>query len=207
MHMKKVILILLFVGGLTSMVSAQSLSPISGFALDLGYGGFTPPILSGQAKGRSDFFTDGTQGQYTVTSTGAFHAGLSAKVWKIRVGVVGTFEDVFVENAFTNAPTNTHGYVKTSNQYWSAMAKVEWNWASFGGLHLYGNLAGGHYGVTSTLTDNTSGLTPDHSTTDGGFAYQVTPIGARIGGNRVSVFLEAGWGFLGMVNGGVRFKL
>jgi hypothetical protein len=209
MNMKKVILILLFVGGLTSMVQAQSLSPVSNWAIDIGYGGFTPPILSGQAKGRSDFFTDGTQGQYTVTSTGAFHAGISAKVWKIRVGIVGTYEDVFVKNAFTdvNPGGNIVGYVKTSNQYWSAMAKVEWNWVNFGGLHLYGNLAGGHYGVTSTLTQNTSSLTPDHTTSDGGFAYQVTPIGARIGGNRVSVFLEAGWGFLGMVNGGVRFKL
>jgi hypothetical protein len=207
--MKKVILILLFVGGLTSLVQAQSLSPVSGFAIDLGYGGFTPPILSGAAKGRTQFFTDGTQGNCTVTSTGAFHLGVSAKVWKIRVGVVGTYEVVSVGSSFSTATGNgiQPGYMKVSNGYWSGMVKAEWNWWGVGGFHLYGNVAGGHYGVTSTLKENNSTLTPDHTTSDGGFAYQVSPIGARLGGNRVSVFLEAGWGYLGLVNGGVRFKL
>jgi len=98
--MKKTILILLFVGGLSVLAKAQLISP----GIDIGYGGFTTPITGGGAKSRTDFFSDGTQGQYKVTSTGAFHAGVSAKIWKIRVGVVAAYESISVDNAYFRQP-------------------------------------------------------------------------------------------------------
>lgn len=203
-NMKKTILILLFVGGLCSFAKAQLLSP----GIEIGYGGFTPPILSGDVKTRTEFFSNGVQGSETVTSTGAFHAAATAKVWRLTVGVEGSYESISVRNDFsyvTNAGPQP-ATVKANSNYWTLMARAQWNYWSFPGLKLYGGLAAGTYGVKSILKENTSNETPDHSTTGSGFAYQVTVVGASLGG-KIAVFLEGGYGYLGLVNGGVRFKL
>ena len=203
--MKKTILILLFVGGLCSFAKAQLLSP----GIEIGYGGFTPPVLSGDAKSRQAFFSNGIQGQETVTSTGAFHLALYAKVWKVTIGVEGAYEDVMVKNDFqyNNNAGIVAGVIKGSSNYWSAMARMQWNYVTFpGGLKLYGGIAAGFYNVNSTLKSNTSDLTPDHTTAGNGFAYQGTLVGASLG-NKVVLFVEGGYGFLGLVNGGIRFKL
>jgi hypothetical protein len=202
-NMKKAILILLFVGGLGSFANAQLLSP----GLELGYGGFTPPVLSGDAKTRQAFFSDGIQGSQTVTSTGAFHVALTAKVWRVTLGVEGSYEAVMVRNDF-GVPGGLPGEVKASSRYWTVMPRVQWNYATLaaGRLKLYGGLAAGVYGVTSVLKQNNSNSNPDHSESGSGFAYQVTGVGASLGG-KVTFFLEGGYGYLGSVNGGVRFKL
>lgn len=202
-------LILLFVGGFSALAKAQLL--LSSPAIDIGYGGFTPPILSGEVKNRTQFFTGGTQGDYTVTSTGAFHAKVTASIWKIRVGVVGSYEVITVGSDYSysnnGSPINP-AYVKTNNSYWTGMALVQWNYWSIPRLHIYGGLAGGYYGVHSTLKENTNtSQTPDNSTSDHGFAYQVSAVGVDLGSKKLSVFLEGGWGYLGCVNGGIRFKL
>lgn len=203
-NMKKTILILLFVGGLGSFAHAQLLNP----GIEIGYGGFTPPVLSGDVKTRAEFFSNSVQGTETVTSTGAFHAAVTAKVWRVTVGVEGSYESIMVKNQFSYVVGNAvyGGTQKTNHNYWTAMARVQWNYFSFPGLKLYGGLAGGTYGVTSKLKENTSNETPDNSTKGSGFAYQATVIGASLGG-KIAVFLEGGYGYLGLVNGGVRFKL
>jgi hypothetical protein len=204
-NMKKAILILLLVGGLGRVAQAQLLNP--GF--EIGYGGFTTPILTGDAKSRAQFFSNSVQGNETVTSTGAFHAAVFAKVWRVTIGVEGTYEAVMVKNSFSYYSTGSNneqfGTEKTTHGYWTAMARVQWNYWGFPGFKLYGGIAGGPYGVHSKLTYNSSNETPDNSTKGSGWGYQLTPVGAEVGA-KVKVFLEAGYGYLGLVNGGVRFK-
>ncbi|HTJ11060.1 MAG TPA: hypothetical protein VL547_03515 [Dinghuibacter sp.] len=203
--MKKVILVVLFIAGLGSLAQAQLLNP----GIEIGYGGFTPPMLSGDVKTRAEFFSNTVKGTETVTSTGAFHAAVYAKVWKVTVGVEGSYESMMVKNQFTYSSGNQTigGEQKTNHNYVTAMARVQWNYWSFPGFKLYGGLAGGTYWVTSKLKENNSNETPDPKTSYESFAYQVTAIGASVGSNKVTVFLEGGYGFLGLVSGGVRFKL
>jgi hypothetical protein len=201
-NMKKTILILLCVCGLGSFAKAQLTSP----GIEIGYGGFTPPILNGDAKNRSQFFSNGIEGAEQVTSYGAFHAAVTAKVWKVTVGIEGSYEDILVRNDFGTPTTSSVSTIKVSNKYWTAMGRVQWTYGSISRIKLYSGVAAGIYGVTSTLTQNESSLTPDTKNTASGFAYQATALGACLEG-KVSVFLEGGYGFLGIVNGGVRFKL
>ncbi|WP_133989864.1 hypothetical protein [Dinghuibacter silviterrae] len=204
--MKRTILILLFVGGLGCFAQAQLLNP----GIEIGYGGFTPPILSGDAKTRAEFFSNSVRGSETVTSTGAFHAAAFAKIWRVTVGVEGSYESIQIKNNFSYFSTSinqeVYGEEKTTHGYWTAMARVQWSYWSFPGFKMYGGLAGGVYGVHSKLTYNSSNETPDNNTKGSGFSYQITPVGAEVGA-KVKFFLEAGYGYLGLVSGGVRFKL
>jgi hypothetical protein len=203
--MKKVILSVLFVGGLSAMVQAQLLEP----GISIGYGGFTPPILSGSVNTRIQYFTNGAQGNTTNTSTGAFHLALTAKVWKIRVGVVGSYEVITTTSNYSYEAGNypVPAETKANSRYWTGMAVMQWNYWHFLGFHLYGGLAAGVYGVTTVLKSNTSNQSPSGQTTGSGFAYQITPVGLSLGPNKFSVFAEAGYGYLGIIDAGVRFKL
>lgn len=203
-NMKKAILIVLFIAGLGSLAQAQLLNT----GIEVGYGGFTPPMLSGDVKTRAEFFSNQVKGTETVTSTGAFHAAVYTKVWKLTVGVEGSYESMMVKNQFTYSSGNSTvgGEQKTNHNYWTAMARVQWNWWSAPRFKLYGGLALGTYGVTSKLKENNSNETPDTKTSYEATAYQVTAVGISVG-NKISVFLEGGYGYLGLVDGGVRFKL
>ena len=203
--MKKTILILLFVGGLTKISQAQLLNP----GISIGYGGFTSPVVDGDAKNRTQqYFSEGVQGNTTTTSTGAFHAGLNVKVWRLMVGVVGSFEQVYVTNSYyaTGAPA----FVKVQHQYWSFMGRVQWNWWSMPevGFHVYGGGALGFYNVNSKLTQDENQLNEQvgNKSSGQGLAYQVSPLGVSFG-KKIAVYAELGYGFQGIINGGVRFSL
>jgi len=207
-NMKKTIFILFFIAGLGVMAKAQQLTEPT---LEIGYGGWTPPILSGQAKVRSEFFANYIIGsKIQVISTGSFHAALTAKIWKLTFGVEGSYEIIPITNNFStyNGSTEEVGTVKVTNSYWTAMARVQWPYVTvFQNLRLYGGVAFGYYQVNSKLTENNSYLTPDHSSSDNGFAYQYTPIGGELGKKKVKLFFELGYGYLGLVSGGIRIKL
>lgn len=203
--MKKAILILLFVGSMSKFAQAQLLNP----GINIGYGGFTSPVVDGDAKNRTQqYFSSGVQGNTTTVSSGAFHAGVNVKVWRFMVGVVGSFEQINVTNSYfySAAPA----FVKVQHNYFTFMGRVQWNWWSLpeAGFHVYGTGSAGFYNVNDRLTqdENQSNEQVGNTTSGKGLAYQVSPIGVSFG-KKISVYMELGYGFLGIVNGGVRFGL
>jgi hypothetical protein len=122
------------------------------------------------------------------------------------VGVEGSFESIAVTNSyfFTAAPA----FVKVQHNYFTGMARVQWNWWSLPeiGLHVYGNGAAGFYNVNSKLLEdeNQTGEQVGNKNSGEGLAYQISPIGVSFG-KKISVYMELGYGYLGIVNGGVRF--
>jgi hypothetical protein len=203
--MKKAILILLFVGSLGAAAQAQLLNP----GINVGYGGFTSPVVDGDAKSRTQqYFSDGVQGSTTTTSSGAFHVGVNVKVWRFMVGVIGSFEQANVTNSYSYV--TSPAFVKVQHEYFTVMGRVQWNWWSMPevGLHVYGTGAIGVYTVHSKLTQDENQLNEQvgNSSNGEGLAYQVSPLGISFG-KKISVYMELGYGYLGVVNGGVRFGL
>jgi len=203
--MKKAILILLFVGGMSAFAQAQLLNP----GISIGYGGFTSPVVDGDAKSRTQqYFSEGVQGNTTTTSSGAFHAGVNVKVWRLMVGVVGSFEQINVTNSYyaIGAPA----FVKVQHDYFTFMGRVQWNWWSLPevGFHVYGTGSAGFYNVNSKLTQDENQLNESvgNKSSGEGFAYQVSPIGVSYG-KKIAVYGELGYGYLGIVSAGVRFSL
>ena len=85
------------------------------------------------------------------------------------------------------------------------MGRLKWNYFGALTIHLYGGIAGGITNVTTTVTgasgDNTAQPGDESKATK--IAYQLTPIGISVG-KGFGVFAEVGYGYLGIVNGGIR---
>lgn len=103
------------------------------------------------------------------------------KQWKIR--------------STSEAPDEQRTY---SNTYHALMARLDLLWVHADNLHLYSSGAvGGGLLVQSSGGSSTSAFTP---------AFHVTALGVRIGGG-LSFFAEAGFGYRGLLIGGVALTL
>lgn len=70
-------------------------------------------------------------------------------------------------------------------------------------IELYGGVAGGAAMLNASATDPVTGPA---SFKKNYFAYQVTPIGVRTG-RKLGFWAEAGWGYKGLLNAGLSFRL
>lgn len=73
-------------------------------------------------------------------------------------------------------------------------------------VELYGSVSAGvdlsrHY--EDGLTEKGRGMAKKKSSFENDFAYQVNPIGVRVGNSRIGGFVEAGLGYRGFVTAGV----
>ncbi|MCX2681992.1 hypothetical protein OOZ15_18720 [Galbibacter sp. EGI 63066] len=81
--------------------------------------------------------------------------------------------------------------------YLAFMPQFEYTYLKSGILELYGNTSAGVVGLFYKIENKNE--------TDFGFAYQVNPIGIRVG-KKIGGFAEVGCGFKGFVNVGIDFK-
>lgn len=88
-----------------------------------------------------------------------------------------------------------------TQNYYSALLGYTDYWVKRNYFSLYTELA---IGCTQTTTKqtNASNAAVQHQSV---LAYQITPLGFRFG-NRIGVYLEGGYGFKGLVNGGFSFR-
>lgn len=202
--MKRTILLLVLCVSTGLVTEAQISSP----AISVGWGDFTNAVVNRQCLQSAYYFSNGVMSNYvSTTSTGAWHAELSVKIWRLTVGAVGAWEHVNVTQQY--AEGGAPAYVQVGNNYFTGMLSVQWNYWSLGlpYVHLYGRLAGGYYQENSKLIQGQNVNDPNGSTyMTGNFAYQVSPIGVFVG-TKYGVYAEVGYGYLGIAAVGLRVGL
>jgi hypothetical protein len=199
--MKK--LIMLFISMLAVLtVRGQIIRP----ELELGYGKWTANDIGNSAeKYTADLLGSGVNtNNMHNSSSGSFQAGVYLKLLKISVGVTGAYERINVTDSYSGN-ASVSGMVATQNDYWTIMGRLKWNYFGVVGVHFYGGVAGGTTTINTLVTETAgNGLKNNRSSTTR-VAYQITPLGVSIG-HGFSVFAEVGYGYLGIVNGGISFK-
>jgi hypothetical protein len=104
------------------------------------------------------------------------------------LGVGLGYEDISTWGSFlTIAPELTVAYMDTRKDYIR--------------VRLYGSLS---YGV-SILGDNHTGIGEVDESGPKFYAFQITPFAVRVG-RQVAGFVELGFGYKGIVNGGLSFR-
>ncbi|WP_194776978.1 hypothetical protein [Pararhodonellum marinum] len=91
--------------------------------------------------------------------------------------------------------------VTTSDAWFTVMPRANFNYINRDALQLYSALSVG----MSFLTSNSDDTTPERSS-GSAFGYQVVPIGVRVG-DGLAFFAELGFGFRGVLNAGISFRL
>lgn len=89
----------------------------------------------------------------------------------------------------------------TTVTYTSLLARMDFRYKKEGAFRIYSSAGFGFSQRTAERTD-ISTSEKDKST---GYSLQITPIGIRVGG-RLGVWAEAGFGFRGLLSGGISFQ-
>jgi len=148
----------------------------------------------------SEVITFGTYSVHNWWSTGAIgmEYSYSPKKW-VCVGATLSFERT---GSQIYLPDKEIKDGETSSYYYSLMGVARFNYLSKKIVTLYGRVGVGYtlalqyYTGTNSYQDYTGGM----------FAFQLSPIGVRVG-TRVAGFFEAGFGTEGLVNFGLSVRL
>lgn len=191
--MKKILLlaVALFVAAIYA--DAQEYEyPDNEIAIGVGFG--THPFI-GVAFGdafagaidRSDC-SDSTVGAYSVT----YLRNLSKH---FAVGATAVYEYMYTENKKNE---------KLSENFITAMPTARAYWFRSKGFGMYSRLAAG---VSFQLSEDykDSSKTEKENHCDAHFAFHAAPVACEFGSNKISGFLELGYGYQGFVNAGVKF--
>lgn len=124
------------------------------------------------------------------TGWGAVSLGYSFRViGGLRVGA----QLIYSSNTQTIERSNSD----TSNQYWSILPTVKWNWLNLKIVSIYARAGAGVTFARASYNGQ-----HDNSTQ---FAFQVSPVGVEVGG-RLAGYAEAGIGTAGCVLAGIRYR-
>lgn len=169
----------------------------------IGYSdGLTLGGASFWGMGLSDAIT-GTK-RSDAQSTGVFGLGYRYTLNKrFKLGMDLGFAKV--TSKITNSPDKTPS-VKEKELNFLVLPTAEFVYLRRNLFQLYGSFSAGvdftrHY--ETGLTERGKELAQKKSKFETGFAYQVNPIGLRIGNNRIGGFVEAGLGYKGFVTAGL----
>jgi hypothetical protein len=140
-------------------------------------------------------------GQKTNSKTSSFgNIGLGYRnqmTNRIRVGADITFQQEKTE--ITDKDNKI--IQKTNSRYIMVMPTFSFSYAKTAWIDFYGEAAAGAVLDDHTQTGGTN--TTSQNTID--FAFQINPIGLRVG-KKIGGFLEAGFGYRGFVNLGLNYK-
>ena len=149
-------------------------------------GGYATPTLFAESLG--DVFTgdDKSMGVYSVTYLRNLNKHFS-------VGATLAFEDIYCEAKTQKIHSDYLSIMPTSRAYW-------FRGKNFG---MYSRLAAGL--AVNFYKDGATDDSPGKSATAMDFAFQASPVCLEAGSEKVSGFLELGYGFQGIFNVGVKF--
>lgn len=120
---------------------------------------------------------------------------------KLTLGIGLAYEKI--EKDILNSSKSKIG--KQTNDDMTGVASIKYSYISTSRLRLYSGLGAGysldyqHFKSDTNTKDNNKGNT-------GNFNFQVTALGIRIGG-RFGIHAEAGFGYKGIINAGVNYRL
>lgn len=133
-----------------------------------------------------------------ITGTGAIGLGynrFSKPNGRFSFGLNGVFERVTDRLEFSNGNVGEYRV-----DAFTLMARTDFRWINKPGFKFYSGVAfGGSYYKGYDVDDNTNG------DDDASIAFQVSPIGLRFG-KQFGLFLEGGFGWNGLLVGGLSAK-
>ncbi len=118
----------------------------------------------------------------------------------IGIGVTASFEGLSAKK--TDEMTED-----LSNNYITIMPTARAYWFRKSMFGMYSRAAAGVTFNSFDYLNAKDGKTVKDSESEVSFAWQVSPVGIEIGSNKVSGFLEGGFGYQGLVIAGVRIGL
>lgn len=190
--MKKLIVIILFIGSFSISLSAQQQSR---HEITLGYGiGTTSEFIDALTDIIVWGITTGTTSS-DDTYSGAFHVGYKYRLTE-RFSLGGTF---IYENGKSDAYFNDVKTGEFKNNYYTIAAEGKIKYLNKSNFSLYGLLGAGAtiYEQKYKASDNT---TDDNSNVH--INFQLTPIGIQFGKN-IGAFAELGCGYKGIISAGI----
>lgn len=107
---------------------------------------------------------------------------------------------IFEQTRTTYKPNSgTLPELKSNDNWLAVMPRMDMKWINASAFKLYSSLAAG---VSLYNSENPQSGESANKTT---FAFQVSPVGVRLG-NAFAVYAEVGFGFRGMLHGGLSYK-
>ncbi len=107
--------------------------------------------------------------------------------------------------------------LSSTDNWFIILPNARINWLRNGWLSLYSRAGAGVSFVTRSFESKVHSSDPDvemlygasSSSTAGAaaFAWQLSPVGVEVGTERVGFFAEGGYGFMGIINVGLKFKV
>ena len=194
--MKKIIIAALFIVTLPFGLSAQ----VNRHEINAGVGLFTTSeIVDIFADVLTTGLTNGAYRSSNSTYTGAFHLGYKYRL-SDRISAGAT---VLYEHSKSDALLNDEEKGEFKNNYYTLAAEMDYRYLSKGNLSLYGTLGAGATLYAQKYAAN-NGDKDSNDTVH--FNFQVTPIGIKYG-SKIGVFMEAGFGYKGILSAGafIRF--
>jgi hypothetical protein len=180
-------------------LKAQTESPKNSIAA--GYGVLTvQDIASTVSDVLIDPFTVGIIEVTDITGSGVVFVEYS-HFWKSKWRFLVNANYTSIKSTFVNSSDQSN-YGKGTDQYYALMVGVNYHWLTHNILELYSGLqAGGSY-ISTKQTYVTGDDATDNSFA---FAFQVTPIGLRVG-KTFGGFAELGFGYKGLINVGIDYR-
>ncbi|MCC9017449.1 MULTISPECIES: outer membrane beta-barrel protein [Flavobacterium] len=193
---KSIIVCAIFLTFGTTVVKAQE---ISKHEINLTYSDGIPVSF---ADGFSNALSSAILGQKLnseTTSSGNFGLGYRYQITeRIRVG-----GDVAFQQEQTKQSDKNYKPIATrTNRYFMAMPTISFSYIKTEWLDFYGSAAAGVIVDNYTNAETGKAAVKDN-TTD--FAFQVNPAGLRVG-KKFGGFVEAGFGYRGIISAGLNYK-
>jgi hypothetical protein len=118
---------------------------------------------------------------------------------RVKFGLIASYAHYNVEYEFESGKT-----ARDSDHFITTMGRIDLYWMNRRTFALYSS---GSAGICYYSSSGTSAHTEEEtSSNDIFFAFQLNLIGIRLGG-RVAFYLEFGFGYNGLLNGGLAFRL
>lgn len=192
----------------TTLVHAQETMSNKKGSLEVraGYGVLTAPNLAeGIATGLSEDLASSGYTSVDISGSGAFIGSLIfVPDNRISFGLDVIYDISKV--AFIYDPAGNPTYLKenTETSYLSLLGRLDFKYINKPKFKLYGSLAAGiAFRNAENLTASSAALNTEKSQMGGSF--QISPLGISAG-NKVAFWAEAGFGFRGILSGGISFK-
>lgn len=116
----------------------------------------------------------------------------------ISFGIMGSYTAYKTDYKYT---LNDSVIGRTDDKFYTVMARGDINYINDNYFQIYSGLSVGLTNFKTNYADSTSsnGLSTNH------LAYQINLVGVRVGKN-IGAFIELGFGYNGIFNGGISYK-
>ena len=188
---------------------AQSLSTSSNAEENVKKHSIRLSVSDGLTLSGSDFFGIGLSDVLTGTqrshqrATGVFALGYRYQLHRFRLGLDAGFAQVSSKVMFKEGKSPSY---KEKELNLLVLPTAEFVYLKCGWFELYGSAAAGMNFTRHTekgLTEMGMQQARKDAVYGKEFAYQVNPLGVRVGNSRIGGFVEAGLGYRGFVTAGV----